>query len=99
MTDLVLVKIYMQESEESLNEVLRILHDEIKVQHVVVLRAIEGFEKDGKMYSSHFLSLSLDLPLVLEFFDTAEKTSSALKKIQDTRIKGHILKLPVQALS
>jgi len=51
------------------------------------------------MYSSHFLSLSLDLPLVLEFFDTAEKTSGALKKIQETGIKGHILKLPVQALS
>ncbi|NRA89737.1 MAG: DUF190 domain-containing protein [Simkaniaceae bacterium] len=99
MTDLVLVKIYMEESEESLNEVLRILHDEIKVQHTVVLRAIEGFEKDGKMHSSHFLSLSLDLPLVLEFFDTDEKTSSALKKIQETGIKGHILKLPVQALS
>jgi len=69
MTEIKLARVYMSESEDHLNKVLKILHNEIKVQHVVVLRGIEGFEKGGKVQTSHFLSLSLDLPLVVEFFD------------------------------
>jgi len=98
MTEIKLARVYMSESEDHLNEVLKILHTEIKVQHVVVLRGIEGFEKDGEVQASHFLSLSLDLPLVVEFFDTPEQVAKATAKIQGVIDKGHILILQGQVV-
>jgi PII-like signaling protein len=99
MTEIKLARVYMSESEDHLNEVLKILHTEIKVQHVVVLRGIEGFEKDGEVQTSHFLSLSLDLPLVVEFFDTPQQVARATTKIQGVIDKGHILILQGQVAS
>ena len=80
-----LVRIYMKESEDHVKEVLTILDDE-KVQHAVVLRGIEGGH-----HSAHILSLSLDLPLVLEFFDSSEKVEQSLKKIKKILDGGHVI--------
>lgn len=80
-----LVRIYMKESEDHVKEVLTILDDE-KVQHAVVLRGIEGGH-----HSAHILSLSLDLPLVLEFFDSPEKVEQSLKKIKKILDGGHVI--------
>ncbi|MCP5504119.1 MAG: DUF190 domain-containing protein [Chlamydiales bacterium] len=80
-----LVRIYMKESEHHVKEVMKIL-DEEKVQHAVVLRAIEGGH-----HSAHILSLSLDLPLVLEFFDFPEKVEQSLNKIKAILDGGHII--------
>jgi hypothetical protein len=99
MTEIKLARVYMSESEDHLNEVLKILHTEIKVQHAVVLRGIEGFEKDGKVQTSQFLGLSLDLPLVVEFFDTPQQVAQATAKIQGVIDKGHILILQGQVVS
>jgi len=99
MTEIKLARVYMSESEDHLNKVLKILHTEIKVRHVVVLRGIEGFEKDGEVQASQFLGLSLDLPLVVEFFDTPEQVAKATAKIQEVIDKGHILTFQGQAAS
>ncbi len=93
MTNIQLVRVYLSESEDHLNSVLKILHDEVKIKHAVVFRGIEGFEKGGKVHTSQFLSLSLDLPLVVEFFDTPEQVEKAVALIQAAVDKGHILKL------
>jgi len=99
MTEIRLVRVYMSESEDHLNKVLKILHTEIKVRHVVVLRGIEGFEKDGEVQTSQFLGLSLSLPLVVEFFDTPEQVAKAIAKIQGVVDKGHILTLQGHVVS
>ncbi|WP_316359537.1 DUF190 domain-containing protein [Candidatus Neptunichlamydia sp. REUL1] len=47
----------------------------------------------------HFPSLSLDLPLVVEFFDTPQQVAKATTKIQGVIDKGHILILQGQVAS
>lgn len=91
MTQITIARVYMQESEHHLDAVLKFLHDDVKVRHVIVLRGIEGFEKGGKVHSSHFLSLSLDLPLVVEFFDTPEKVEKAAEALQKVIGKGRLI--------
>ena len=93
MKEIHIVRIYMMEAEHHLNQVLEILHEQVKVEHVVVLRGIEGFEKEGKVHASKFLSLSLDLPLVVEFFDTQEQVEKALPLLKKVIEKGHIIRL------
>ncbi|MGE0197532.1 MAG: DUF190 domain-containing protein, partial [Simkaniaceae bacterium] len=48
------------------------------------------FEKGGTVHTSEFLSLSLNLPLVIEFFDTPEKAEEAAKKIKEVMGEGHL---------
>ena len=86
---ILIARIYMMESEKHLDEVLDILHDDVKVKHVTVFRGIEGFEEGGKVSSAHFLSLSLDLPLVVEFFDSPGQVKKALDAAKKVIEKGH----------
>lgn len=89
--NMLIARVYMMESEHHLSEVLKILHDTVKVKHVMILRGIEGFEKGGKEHAAHLMSLSLDLPLVVEFFDTPEQVKNAVEAIKKVLEKGHIL--------
>lgn len=82
-----LVRIYMKESEDHVKRVFKIL-DEEKVQHAIVFRAIEG-----EHHNTHILSLSLDLPLVLEFFDSPEKVERSVNKVKEVLDGGHIVQM------
>ena len=84
------VRVHLMESEHHLNKALKVLHNDVKIQHVTVFRGIEGFEKGGTVHTSEFLSLSLNLPLVIEFFDTPEKAEEAEKKIKEVMGEGHL---------
>ncbi len=64
-----LVRIYVREGEHVLNQIVRFLHEEQHVPGLTVLRGIIGFGDSGAMHTSSLLDLSLDLPLVIEFFD------------------------------
>ena len=70
--EVVFVRIYLTEGEGRLEELLQRLHDEEQVQGVTVFRGISGFGKSGKLHSSSLLDMSLDLPLVIEFFDVPQ---------------------------
>ena len=60
-----------------MHELLQYLHDESKVQGVTVFRGITGFGSSGEVHSSTLIDMSLDLPIVIEFSDTAEKVVNA----------------------
>ena len=83
MSNILIARVYMTESEHHLESVLKVLHDDVKVAHITVFRGIEGFEKGGKVQASKFLSLSLSLPLVVEFFDAPERIEQATEKIKE----------------
>ena len=93
MKKIKLVRVYMKESEHHVNQALKIL-SEIKIKHAIVLRAIEGDH-----HSAHILSLSLDLPLVLEFFDSSEQIELALTRIKEIVDVGHVVILNGETLS
>ena len=70
---------------------LKRLHDEEKVQGVTVFRGTSGFGSSGKLHSSSLLDMSLDLPLVVEFFDVPQKVEQILEHIRSDIDPGHIV--------
>ena len=85
------VRIYLTEGEGRMEGLLQRLHDEEKVQGVTVYRGMCGFGKSGKMHSSSLLDMSLDLPLVIEFFDVPQKVNDILEHIRKDIEPGHIV--------
>ena len=92
--DVTFVRIYLTEGEGRMEGLLQRLHDEEKVQGVTVFRGISGFGKSGKMHSSSLLDMSLDLPLVIEFFDVPQKVNDILEHIRNDIEPGHIVSWP-----
>ena len=72
------VRIYLTEGEHQLKSLMERLHDQERVAGVTTFRGVSGFGKSGKLHSSSLLDLSLDLPLVVEFFDRPEKIAQVL---------------------
>ena len=90
-SDVTVVRIYLHEAKAHMQELLEYLHDESKVHGVTVFRGISGFGSSGKYHSSTLIDMSLDLPVVIEFFDEQEKIKSIIEYL-NTRIKpGHIV--------
>jgi len=89
--EITFVRIYLTEGEGLMESLLKRLHDEEKVQGVTVFRGISGFGSSGKLHSSSLLDMSLDLPLVIEFFDVPEKASQILEHIRRDIDPVHIV--------
>lgn len=89
--EVTVVRIYLTEGNKLLKAVMNYLHDEVQVRGVTVFRAIAGFGSSGVMHSSQLLELSLDLPLVVEFFDTNEKIAATLEKLKNLVGGKHII--------
>ena len=90
-----MVRVYLSESDHELKHVLTCLRDEVGVCGVTVVRGIEGFGASGRPHSASLLDLSLDLPLILEFFDQAEKARHAIERISHFVKPGHVVSWPV----
>lgn len=91
MKKVIMVRIYLSENKAHLTQILHYLHDENPVRGVTVFRGITGFGHSGKMHSANLLDLSLDLPVVLEFFDVPEKVDTVLAYLNDLIAPGHIV--------
>ena len=89
--DITCVRVYLTEGEGRMETLLRLLHDKEQVQGVTVFRGICGFGKSGTMHSSSLLDMSLDLPLVIEFFDVPEKVNNILEHLRQQVEPGHIV--------
>ena len=85
-SDIRVVRIYLHEAKAHIEELLQYSHDESKVRGVTVFRGITGFGNSGTYHSSKLIDMSLDLPVVIEFFDTSEKVDGVLEYL-NTKIK------------
>ena len=92
--DIIFVRIYLTEGQGRMEGLLQRLHDEEKVQGVTVFRGICGFGKSGKMHSSSLLDMSLDLPVVIEFFDEPQKINAIIEHLRKDIEPGHIVSWP-----
>ncbi|MEZ5540641.1 MAG: DUF190 domain-containing protein [Pseudomonadota bacterium] len=92
--DVIFVHVYLTEGEGRLTALLKCLHDEAKVRGVTVLRGISGFGRSGKLHSSSLLDMSLDLPLVVEFFDEPHKLERIMAHIGKEIEPGHVVSWP-----
>jgi PII-like signaling protein len=85
------VRIYLREGEHLLAKIIDFLHNEQKVSGVMVLRGILGFAADGKIRTSSLVDLSMDLPLVIEFYDVPEKAENVINRLQNQMGLVHIV--------
>lgn len=86
-----IARIYALEGNDSLDLALNILHDEENITGLTVMRGIAGFGADRQVHTSSLLDLSLELPLVLEFYDEPEKVANAISKLQSRLGLKHIV--------
>ena len=97
--DMVMVRVYIMEAEKQMQPILSYLHDTAKVAGVTVFRGITGFGKSGQMHSSSLLDLSLNLPLVIEFFDAKEQVAEIIKHLNTVIKPGHMVSWPIEVNS
>ena len=90
-------RIYLREGEHLLAEIIKFLHDEERVSGVTVLRGIAGFGPDGKVHMASLVDLSLDLPLIVEFYDVPERVEAVLDRLEARLGLSHVVTWSAQA--
>jgi len=97
MTDEVtMVRIYCTEGEHKLKQTLDYLHNVEHVAGVTAFRGVAGFGRSGKMHTASLLDLSLDMPVVIEFFDHPEKMASVIEHLKTELEPGHLVYWPAR---
>ena len=91
-----LVRIYLTEKGDLVHKLLEKLRLQETVRGVTVFRGIAGFGDSGKLHSSSLVDLSLELPVVLEFFDTPERVEMILEHLSDDLPEGHVVSWDVE---
>ena len=91
------VRIYCSEQDGRYRALIDRLHDQERVAGVTAFRGIAGFGGSGRVHDVHLLDVSLDLPIVIEFFDRPERVETILSNIQSLVPPGHLLSWSAQA--
>lgn len=89
--EVTVVRIYTLERAENVPLILDYLQNEAKIRGLSLHRGLSGFGETG-IQSESFLDLSFSLPLIVEFFDEAEKIKATLEYLS-TLIKAERLLL------
>ncbi len=89
-SEVTIVRIYLTEGHAQLNALLKRLHDWEKVRGVTVFRGVAGFGETG-MHTGKLVDLSLDLPVVVEFFDSPDKVEPIVKHLGNDIKPGHMV--------
>jgi len=89
--DVIMVRVYITEASKMLEKVLSYLKDEAKMRGVTVFRAISGYGDNKEMHTASLVDLSLDLPLVVEFFDEKGKVAPVIEHLNSFLKPEHIV--------
>jgi PII-like signaling protein len=97
--EVTIVRIYLHEADHArhetlMQEVLNLLYDQHCLDSLSVFRAIAGFGNGGEIMQADLLRLSVDLPLVIEFFAAAQVIETVLPLLDKVIPSGHILTMP-----
>jgi PII-like signaling protein len=90
-TEVSVLRIYMTENSKEQDVVLHYLQDQVKMKGVTVCRGVYGSGASEMVRASSLLDLSLDLPIVIEFFDEASKVQSILQDLQTSVKPSHMI--------
>lgn len=87
-----IARIYLSEGEAQLKNLMKRLRDWEKLRGLTVFRGISGFGDSGVIHDSEIVDISLNLPIVVEFFDDEEKINAVIEHLSDQIKPGHMLK-------
>ena len=90
-TQVTMVRIYITEGDHQLHKLLDFLNQEEHVRGVTAFRGIAGFGPSGRLHEASLLDISMDLPLVLEFFDLPERAAKIMQDLNQMVGPGHIV--------
>ncbi len=93
---ILIARVYTLEGRDHLDEVLRIVHDEEGIANVHAFRAIAGTGGGRDVHTASLLTLSLRLPVIVEFFAEEEKVLQAIDKLQRRLSLDDIIVWPVE---
>lgn len=89
--DVTMVRIYITESSNLLKQIIDYLTKEVNLRGISVFRAISGYGETGT-HTTSLMDLSLDLPLVIEFFDDdTAKIEKAILHLNQILKSKHIV--------
>ena len=91
------VRVYLREGEHVLKPLVKFLGEEHRVVGLTVVRGILGVGGDGQMHTASLVDLSLDLPLVVEFFDEPERAERVVAELLRRFDQAHVISMPVLA--
>lgn len=86
-----MVRIYLTEGEGQLSSLLKRLRDWEKIRGVTVFRGISGYGESGIFHGNNVLDLTLNMPIVIEFFDVPDKVETILEHLDTFISPGHIV--------
>ena len=90
-TEVTMVRIYLSEKEAHVDKLVTLLKEYEHLRGVTVIRGISGFGDSGKIHTSSLLDLSLDLPIIVEFFDSPDKITKVMQHLLEHEQPGHIV--------
>lgn len=88
--EVTMVRVYLTEGEGQLNALLKRLQNWEKLKGVTVFRGISGYGDSGVIHGANLIDLSLNLPVVVEFFDEPEKVKTIIEHLNSFIKPGHI---------
>jgi PII-like signaling protein len=97
MVDIWVVRIYITEDSKQQENLLKYLKDDAKVRGVSIFRAVYGFGDSKSAHSSSLIDLSLNLPLVIEFFDEVSKVNTIIEHLSVSIKPEHLICWPAKA--
>lgn len=97
LSEVTIARIYVLEGHDQVGQALDILRDEAKVIGVSIFRGIAGFGEDREIHTSSLVTLSLELPLIIEFYDQPEKVEKAIQTLKSRLDLKHIISWPATA--
>lgn len=94
-----IARVYTLEGHDHLNRILDILHDQEKILGATVIRGIAGYGASGTraVHTSSLLDLSLQLPLIVEFYDEPEKVARVIEILKCKLDLKHIVSWNAEA--
>ena len=101
-TDAVLLRIFLGESDrwehKPLYEAIVMAARAAHLAGATVLRGPMGFGKSSRLHTAKILRLSVDLPLVIEIVDSAEKINAFLPVLDKMMGGGLVTLEPVKVI-
>lgn len=96
-TDVIMVRVYCSDRDHEHRQIIDLLHRDHRVAGVTAFRGIAGFGKSGQLHEAGLLDVSLDLPVIIEFFDRPAVVADVLPVLHDMVGAGHIVSWPAKA--
>ena len=92
--DQIIMRIFVNEGDKNhgkalYHEIVEVLRNK-KAAGATVVRAIAGFGPDTKLHTASILTLSKDLPIIIEVIDTEENISRMRPKVEEVITEGII---------